>query len=129
MFLQTDDLKTFYPNSLLETGHDILFFWVARMVFFGQKLMGDVPFSEVLADFISVILIMGHQVYLHAMVRDAHGRKMSKSLGNVIDPLDVMDGITLDRLQKRLETGNLDPSEVDRAKAGQVSPLAWLSDS
>ena len=63
------------------------------------------------------------QVYLHAMVRDAHGRKMSKSLGNVIDPLDVMDGITLERLQKRLETGNLDPSEVDRAKAGQVSHL------
>ena len=58
------------------------------------------------------------------MVRDAHGRKMSKSLGNVIDPLDVMDGITLERLQKRLETGNLDPSEVDRAKAGQVSPLS-----
>ena len=55
------------------------------------------------------------------MVRDAHGRKMSKSLGNVIDPLDVMDGITLECLQKRLETGNLDPSEVDRAKAGQVS--------
>ena len=60
------------------------------------------------------------------MVRDAHGRKMSKSLGNVIDPLDVMDSITLERLQKRLETGNLDPSEVDRAKAGQVSPGIWL---
>ena len=58
------------------------------------------------------------------MVRDAHGRKMSKSLGNVIDPLDVMDGITLERLQKRLETSNLDPSEVDRAKAGQVSHLS-----
>ena len=53
---------------------------------------------------------------------------MSKSLGNVIDPLDVMDGTTLERLQKRLETGNLDPSEVDRAKAGQVSPLVWLCD-
>ena len=77
----TSDLQVFYPNQLLETGHDILFFWVARMVFFGQKLMGCLPFSE---------------VYLHAMVRDAHGRKMSKSLGNVIDPLDVVQGISLE---------------------------------
>uniref|UniRef100_A0A1X7UQH7 Valine--tRNA ligase n=1 Tax=Amphimedon queenslandica TaxID=400682 RepID=A0A1X7UQH7_AMPQE len=101
---KTDDLSSFYPNSLLETGHDILFFWVARMVFFGQKLMGRVPFPE---------------VYLHAMVRDAHGRKMSKSLGNVIDPLDVMRGISLEGLHERLLTGNLDPKEVERAKAGQ----------
>ncbi len=80
-FVQTEDLKMFYPNSLLETGHDIIFFWVARMVFFGQKMLGKVPFPE---------------VYLHAMVRDAHGRKMSKSLGNVIDPLDVVDGISIE---------------------------------
>ena len=77
---QTPELEAFYPNSLLETGHDILFFWVARMVFFGQKLLGKLPFPD---------------VYLHAMIRDAHGRKMSKSLGNVIDPLDVVLGITL----------------------------------
>lgn len=77
---QTPDLEVFYPNGLLETGHDILFFWVARMVFFGQKLLGKLPFPD---------------VYLHAMIRDAHGRKMSKSLGNVIDPLDVVLGITL----------------------------------
>lgn len=83
-----------------------MFFWVARMVFFGQKLMGRPPFPE---------------VYLHAMVRDAHGRKMSKSLGNVIDPLDVMEGITLDGLHQRLLNGNLDPKEIDRAKAGQVN--------
>ena len=75
----TQDLKVFYPGSLLETGHDIIFFWVARMVFFGQKLMGQLPFRD---------------VFLHAMVRDAHGRKMSKSLGNVIDPLHVMYGNT-----------------------------------
>ena len=98
------DLKAFYPNSLLETGWDILFFWVARMVMMGMTLMGEVPFS---------------QVFLHAMVRDAHGRKMSKSLGNVIDPLDVIQGISLQDLQSRLEQGNLDPKEVVKAKDGQ----------
>ena len=98
------DYKAFYPNSLLETGWDILFFWVARMVMLGITLTGDVPFQ---------------QVFLHAMVRDAHGRKMSKSLGNVIDPLDVIEGITLELLQERLEKGNLDPKEVEKAKAGQ----------
>jgi valyl-tRNA synthetase len=78
---QTEDLKAFYPGTLLETGHDILFFWVARMVFLGQKLLKKLPFQE---------------VYLHPIVRDAHGRKMSKSLGNVIDPMDVISGITLE---------------------------------
>ena len=76
------------------------------MAFFSLKLLGSVPFSE---------------VYLHAMIRDAHGRKMSKSLGNVIDPLDVMEGITLENLHERLRTGNLDPKEIDRAIKGQVS--------
>jgi valyl-tRNA synthetase len=79
--MKTEELECFYPGQLLETGHDILFFWVARMVFFGQKLLGKLPFPE---------------VYLHALVRDAHGRKMSKSLGNVIDPLDVVHGISLE---------------------------------
>lgn len=59
------------------------------------------------------------QVYLHAMVRDAHGRKMSKSLGNVIDPLEVINGVTLEDLHKRLDQGNLDAREIERAKAGQ----------
>lgn len=101
---KTQDLEVFYPGTLLETGHDILFFWVARMVMMGTKLMGNLPFKE---------------VYLHAMVRDAHGRKMSKSLGNVIDPVDVIRGITLEDLHKLLEKGNLDPKEVVKAKAGQ----------
>lgn len=91
---ETNDLKNFFPGSVLETGHDILFFWVAKMVFMSQELTGELPFKEIL---------------LHAMVRDAHGRKMSKSLGNVIDPLDVIHGITLAALQKQLESGNLDP--------------------
>nr|XP_043627518.1 valine--tRNA ligase, mitochondrial 1 [Erigeron canadensis] len=100
----TQDLKTFYPTSVLETGHDILFFWVARMVMLGMKLGGDVPFKK---------------VYLHPMIRDAHGRKMSKSLGNVIDPIEVISGISLDGLNKRLEEGNLDPTELKVAKEGQ----------
>jgi valyl-tRNA synthetase len=74
---QTAELRTFYPNSVMETGHDIIFFWVARMMMMGLHFMGDVPFRT---------------VYLHAMVRDEKGEKMSKTKGNVIDPLDVIRG-------------------------------------
>ncbi|KAG2547987.1 hypothetical protein PVAP13_9KG145685, partial [Panicum virgatum] len=98
------DLSTFYPSSVLETGSDILFFWVARMVMMGMQLGGDVPFQK---------------VYLHPIIRDAHGRKMAKSLGNVIDPIDVINGISLENLQKKLEDGNLDPKEIEKAKEGQ----------
>lgn len=93
---KTVDLQQFYPNSVLETGSDILFFWVARMVMLGTELTGQLPFKQVL---------------LHSLVRDKHGRKMSKSLGNVVDPLDVISGVSLERLQEKVTAGNLDPRE------------------
>ncbi|KAL9129407.1 MAG: hypothetical protein Q9217_002138 [Psora testacea] len=97
---KTQDMELFYPTSLLETGWDILFFWVARMIMLGIKLTGKIPFRE---------------VYCHPLVRDSEGRKMSKSLGNVIDPLDVMEGITLEKLHDKLLVGNLDPKEMTTA--------------
>ncbi|AGC46234.1 valyl-tRNA synthetase [Myxococcus stipitatus DSM 14675] len=84
----TAELKTFYPTSVMETGHDIIFFWVARMMMMGLHFMGDVPF---------------HTVYLHAMVRDEKGEKMSKTKGNVIDPLDVILGAKPEQLNATLK--------------------------
>lgn len=100
---ETSDYKEFYPNNILETGHDILFFWVARMVMMGLELTGKLPFNL---------------VYLHAMVRDGHGRKMSKALGNVIDPIDVIEGIDQKGLIDKLYIGNLAKSEIAKATAG-----------
>jgi valyl-tRNA synthetase len=85
----TDDLKAFYPGAVLETGSDILFFWVARMVWMGAYFMKRTPFAD---------------VFLHAMVRDAYGRKMSKGEGNALDPLDVMYGTTLPDLLAKTKT-------------------------
>ena len=79
-----DDIKDFYPNSLLITGFDILFFWVARMMMMGETFKGELPFKH---------------IYMHALVRDEHGNKMSKSKGNVVDPLDVVDEHSADALR------------------------------
>jgi len=80
----SQDMKDFYPNSLLITGFDILFFWVARMMMMGETFKGELPFND---------------IYLHALVRDEHGQKMSKSKGNVIDPLDMIEKYSADALR------------------------------
>ncbi len=81
---KSEDMKEFYPNALLITGFDILFFWVARMMMMGEHFIGELPFKD---------------IYLHALVRDEHGQKMSKSKGNVIDPLDMVNKYSADILR------------------------------
>lgn len=88
---ETPDLKYFYPTSYMETGYDILFFWVARMIMSGLEMTGKIPF---------------HTVYLHGLIRDEHGQKMSKTKGNVIDPLIVMDALGTDALRFTLLVGS-----------------------
>jgi valyl-tRNA synthetase len=99
---QSDDIKNFYPNSLLITGFDILFFWVARMMLMGESLLGELPFNH---------------IYLHALVRDENGQKMSKSKGNVIDPLDMVNEFSADILRFTLAVSAAQGRDIRMSRA------------
>ncbi len=104
---ETDDLATFHPSSVLVTGFDIIFFWVARMIMMSLHLRQEVPF---------------HTVYVHGLVRDAEGQKMSKSKGNVIDPIDLIDGIDLESLVTKRTAGMMQPklaAKIEKATRRQ----------
>ncbi|MDV5860305.1 valine--tRNA ligase [Pseudomonas mendocina] len=96
---QTDFLKTFHPTDVLVTGFDIIFFWVARMIMLSTHLTGQIPFKT---------------VYVHGLVRDGQGQKMSKSKGNVLDPLDIVDGIDLESLVAKRTSGMMQPKLAEK---------------
>jgi len=109
---KTDDLRTYYPTSLLITGFDILFFWVARMIMMGMEFMGEVPF---------------HEVYIHGLVRDAEKQKMSKTKGNVIDPLVVTEKYGTDAVRMSLLQGAAPGTDIVLTEERMVSARAFAN--
>jgi valyl-tRNA synthetase len=98
---KTPDLARFYPTDVLVTGFDIIFFWVARMIMFGLKFTGKVPFKD---------------IYITGLIKDGQGQKMSKSKGNVLDPIDLIDGITLEMLLEKRMQGMMQPKMAEKIK-------------
>jgi valyl-tRNA synthetase len=98
---ETERVKTFYPTSVLITGFDIIFFWVARMIMMGKKFVGEIPFKE---------------IYVHGLVKDSSGNKMSKSKGNIIDPIDLIDGIELENLIDKRASNLMQPEMAEKIR-------------
>jgi valyl-tRNA synthetase len=106
---KTIELSRFYPTNVLVTGFDIIFFWVARMIMFGLKFMDDVPFKD---------------VYITGLIRDGHGQKMSKSKGNVLDPIDLIDGINLEELLEKRTQGMMQPKMAEKIKKQTIQEFS-----